>query len=140
MAQAMTVGRAAQAAGLTRKAVRLYEERGLLPPAQRTAAGYRLYNQDDVDTLTFIRRARAFCAQPLQQPGRVRSLRSRTQEFRRHHLNIPVEAGNFSGKAAGSGARIQRYHRLRVGSRQGGQQGQHRKKAAHHAPQSRRGR
>ena len=57
MAQAMTVGRAAQAAGLTRKAVRLYEERGLLPPAQRTAAGYRLYNQDDVDTLTFIRRA-----------------------------------------------------------------------------------
>lgn len=59
MAQAMTVGRAAQAAGLTRKAVRLYEERGLLPPAQRTAAGYRLYNQDDVDTLTFIRRARA---------------------------------------------------------------------------------
>lgn len=59
MAGTMTVGQAAQAAGLTRKAVRLYEHRGLLPPALRTPAGYRLYNQEDVDTLTFIRRARA---------------------------------------------------------------------------------
>ena len=74
MAQAMTVGRAAQAAGLTRKAVRLYEERGLLPPAQRTAAGYRLYNQDDVDTLTFIRRARALDL-PLDDIGTILTLR-----------------------------------------------------------------
>jgi DNA-binding transcriptional MerR regulator len=59
MAATMTVGQAAQAAGLTRKAVRLYEERGLLPPAPRTMAGYRLYDQDDIDALTFIRRARA---------------------------------------------------------------------------------
>jgi MerR family transcriptional regulator, copper efflux regulator len=59
MAATMTVGQAAEAAGITRKAVRLYEQRGLLPLAQRTAAGYRLYDQDDVDILTFIRRARA---------------------------------------------------------------------------------
>lgn len=59
MGGTMTVGQAARAAGLTRRAVRLYEERGLLPCAPRTAAGYRLYDSDDVDTLTFIRRARA---------------------------------------------------------------------------------
>jgi DNA-binding transcriptional MerR regulator len=65
---------AAQAAGLTRKAVRLYEDRGLLPPAPRTAAGYRLYGQDDVDTLTFIRRARALDL-PLDDIGAILTLR-----------------------------------------------------------------
>ncbi|MFJ9760820.1 MerR family transcriptional regulator [Streptomyces sp. NPDC101149] len=59
MATTMTVGKAAEAAGLTRKAVRMYESRGLLRPTTRTAAGYRLYHQDDIDTLIFIRRARA---------------------------------------------------------------------------------
>ena len=74
MSQAMTVGQAAHAAGLTRKAVRLYEERGLLPPAPRTTAGYRLYDQDDVNTLTFIRRARALDL-PLDDIGAILTLR-----------------------------------------------------------------
>jgi MerR family copper efflux transcriptional regulator len=54
----LTIAQAAQAAGLTRKAVRVYEAKGLLPATERTTAGYRLYNQDDVELLTFIRRAR----------------------------------------------------------------------------------
>ncbi|MBT2419373.1 heavy metal-responsive transcriptional regulator [Streptomyces sp. ISL-22] len=54
----MTIGQAAKAAGLTRKAVRVYEAKGLLPAAERTTAGYRLYTQQDVELLTFIRRAR----------------------------------------------------------------------------------
>lgn len=53
-----TIGQAGRAAGLTRKAIRVYEQRGLLAPTARTAAGYRLYSDDDVDTLRFIRRAR----------------------------------------------------------------------------------
>ncbi|MGW3935202.1 MerR family DNA-binding protein [Streptomyces sp. NBC_00024] len=55
----MSIGQAAQAAGLTPKAVRIYEAKGLLPKAERSAASYRLYGWDDVDLLTFIRRARA---------------------------------------------------------------------------------
>lgn len=54
----LTIGQAAKAAGLTRKAVRVYEARGLLPAAERTSAGYRLYDQRDVELLIFIRRAR----------------------------------------------------------------------------------
>lgn len=54
----LTIGKAARAAGLTRKAVRVYEAKGLLPAAERTQAGYRLYDQADVELLTFIRRAR----------------------------------------------------------------------------------
>ncbi|GAA3137171.1 DNA-binding transcriptional MerR regulator [Kribbella aluminosa] len=55
---ALTVGQAAYASGLTPKAVRLYQAKGLLPPAERSAAGYRLYTNDDVATLRFIHQAR----------------------------------------------------------------------------------
>ena len=55
---ALTIGQAAQAADLTRKALRVYEAKGLLPAAERTTAGYRLYDERDVELLTFIRRAR----------------------------------------------------------------------------------
>src|SRR5262245_14233621 len=54
-----TVGEAARRANLTRKAVRLYEERGLLEPVIRSAAGYRLYTDHDVQILRFIAQTRA---------------------------------------------------------------------------------
>jgi MerR family transcriptional regulator, copper efflux regulator len=54
----LTIGQAARAAGVTRKAVRVYEAKGLLPAADRTIAGYRLYHEGDVELLPFIRRAR----------------------------------------------------------------------------------
>lgn len=55
----LTIGQAAEAVGLTRKAVRVYEARGLLPSAERSAAGYRLYGQEVIELLTFIRQARS---------------------------------------------------------------------------------
>ncbi len=55
----MTVSRAARRAGLTPKAVRLYESKGLLDPAPRSDAGYRLYQDEDVEVLRFVRQARA---------------------------------------------------------------------------------
>ncbi len=54
-----TVGQVARAAGVSTKAVRLYEARGLLPVAARTAAGYRVFQESDVDTVRFIRRVRS---------------------------------------------------------------------------------
>ncbi|MET9988345.1 heavy metal-responsive transcriptional regulator [Streptomyces enissocaesilis] len=57
--QGLTIGQAARAAGLTRKAVRVYEAKGLLPRAERSMSGYRLYTSDDIELLTFIRQARA---------------------------------------------------------------------------------
>lgn len=53
-----TVGKAAQAAGLSAKAVRLYEAKGLLPAAERTESGYRTYTDDDITVLRFIRQAK----------------------------------------------------------------------------------
>jgi DNA-binding transcriptional MerR regulator len=53
-----TVGKAARTAGLSPKAVRLYESKGLLPRAPRTEAGYRLYSDEDITVLRFIRQAK----------------------------------------------------------------------------------
>jgi MerR family copper efflux transcriptional regulator len=55
----VTVGQAAARTGLTPKAVRLYERKGLLPEAERTESGYRLFTADDLDVLHFIRQAKA---------------------------------------------------------------------------------
>ncbi len=55
----MKVGTAAAAAGVSPKAVRLWESRGLLPPARRTDSGYRIFTDDDVRILRFIRQAKA---------------------------------------------------------------------------------
>ncbi|MBI3186779.1 MAG: Cu(I)-responsive transcriptional regulator [Gammaproteobacteria bacterium] len=54
----MNIGEAARSSGVSAKMVRHYEEIGLIPAAQRTLAGYRVYSQNDVHTLRFIRQAR----------------------------------------------------------------------------------
>lgn len=55
----MRIGETADAAGMTTKTLRFYEDRGLLPTAERAANGYREYGQDALSRLDFIRRARA---------------------------------------------------------------------------------
>ncbi|MDX6315687.1 MAG: hypothetical protein QOF44_5151 [Streptomyces sp.] len=50
----MRIGQAAADAGLTPRALRYYEERGLLE-TRRTSAGYREYGPDDVARLRVVR-------------------------------------------------------------------------------------
>ncbi|MCU6479075.1 heavy metal-responsive transcriptional regulator [Arthrobacter sp. A2-55] len=54
----MRIGETAAAAGLTAKTLRFYEDRGLLPVADRAPNGYRDYTRETVDRLEFIRRGR----------------------------------------------------------------------------------
>jgi len=56
--EAMNIGQAAKASGVSAKMIRHYEEVGLVPAPQRTESGYRQYNDSEVHTLRFIRQAR----------------------------------------------------------------------------------
>ena len=53
----MKIAEAAEAAGLTAKTLRYYEDEGLVVPARDTN-GYRVYSGGDVARLSFIHRAR----------------------------------------------------------------------------------
>lgn len=53
----LRIGQIARATGFTPGTLRYYEAVGLLLPAARTTAGYRLYSPDAVERLRFVRRA-----------------------------------------------------------------------------------
>ena len=54
----LRINEAAVEAGLTTRAIRYYEEMGLLEPAARSGGDYRLYDQSDLERLLFIRSLR----------------------------------------------------------------------------------
>ena len=56
----MNIGQAAKASGINAKLIRHYESIGIIPKANRTEAGYRIYGEADVHILSFVRRARGF--------------------------------------------------------------------------------
>ena len=55
----MNIGTAARQSRVPAKTIRYYESVGLIQPAVRTAAGYRIYDRNDVETLRFVQRARS---------------------------------------------------------------------------------
>jgi Hg(II)-responsive transcriptional regulator len=54
-----TIGELARQADVNRETVRYYERLRLLPRPARTAAGYRIFAQDSLRRLRFIRHAKA---------------------------------------------------------------------------------
>ncbi|MEX1169913.1 MAG: MerR family transcriptional regulator [Chloroflexota bacterium] len=54
----LRINEVAAEAGLTTRAIRYYEEIGLLEPAARSGGDYRLYDQSDLERLLFIRSLR----------------------------------------------------------------------------------
>lgn len=56
----LTIGQLAQQTGVSRKAIRLYEEKGLiLPSIKRSEGNYRVYNQEHVFCINGIKQLRS---------------------------------------------------------------------------------
>ena len=53
----LTIGAVARRAGVRTSAIRYYETQGILQPAHRLPNGYRVYGEDAVSSLQFVRRA-----------------------------------------------------------------------------------
>ena len=70
----MLIGEVAGATGVSTKALRYYEQRGLLHEPERTTGGYRDYTPEIVDRVAFITQAQA-AGLTLRQIGEVLAIR-----------------------------------------------------------------
>lgn len=55
--RALKIGEVAKASGIGIETLRFYEKSGLLDSPSRTESGYRIYNEDVLERLDFIKRA-----------------------------------------------------------------------------------
>lgn len=70
----MTVGEVVGKVGISSKTVRLWEARGLIPEAERSSTGYRLFSEPDIARLQFICQAKSL-GLTLAEIGEILSLR-----------------------------------------------------------------
>lgn len=54
----MTIGPLSEQTGCNIETIRYYERIGIMPPPPRTAGGHRVYREEHLKRLTFIRRSR----------------------------------------------------------------------------------
>ena len=56
----MRIGELAERAGVSVQAIRFYERRRLMRTPRRTAAGYRIYSEQDLESVTLIKKMQRF--------------------------------------------------------------------------------
>ncbi|HEX8255978.1 MAG TPA: Cu(I)-responsive transcriptional regulator [Thermoanaerobaculia bacterium] len=94
------IGQAAAASGVSAKMIRHYESIGVIPAADRTFSNYRIYSQNDVHTLQFVRRARdlGFSMKHIQTLLGLWQQRRPSKEVKRlarehvHELEVKIRA------------------------------------------------
>ena len=87
----MLAGELAKKGGVNFQTLRYYERRGLLLPTQRKSSGYRLYDEESLQRLHFIKEAQDL-GFSLEEIGDLLKLRSSTS---------PAKCGKVMTKAEG---------------------------------------
>jgi DNA-binding transcriptional MerR regulator len=82
-----TIGELARRTGLTTRTIRFYSDEGLLPPADRTYAGYRLYDAASLARLELLRTLREL-GLGLTDAGEALAGRSSVAELARRHVEL----------------------------------------------------
>lgn len=119
---ALGIAQVCEAAGLSPRTVRYYEELGLLPGVRRRNGGRRVYGRDELERLRFIRRLKAL-GLPLAEirelnavyaiAGSTQALLERLDELLLRHR---AELDRRLAELAGLREEIEKY-RSRVASR-----------------------
>jgi MerR family copper efflux transcriptional regulator len=90
----LTVSQLARQAGVNLETVRYYERRALLAPANRSASGYRQFDQTAVQRIEFIKRAQAL-GFTLNEITELLALNARTPK---HCAAVEQEAGTVMAR------------------------------------------
>lgn len=85
MMVAVHIGKAASVAGISVDTIRFYQKIGLIKSAGRSAGGYRLFDEEDIHDLTFVRNAQEL-GFSLTQVKELLALRQK------HHVCFEVQS------------------------------------------------
>lgn len=102
----MKIGELATTCAVATQTIRYYERRGLLPPAERAANGYRSYDDSAADRIRFIQRAQAAGLTLAEIAGVIQVRSDGTAPC--HHVD-----GLLNDKLADVDARIDELQQLR---------------------------
>lgn len=82
------IGQVADAVGLSLRTIRHYEEVGLASPSGRSAGGFRLYTDDDIERLRLIKSMKPldFSLEEMRQLLDARDLLAAGEGNRKEHL------------------------------------------------------
>ncbi len=111
----LQIGEVADRVGLSLRTVRYYEEQGLLTPEARTAGGFRLYSDDQVDRLALIKQMKplGFTVQEMRELLDARDALRATGEREAARRSAQVTLSRYAQAAA------ERCDKLREQLRQG---------------------
>lgn len=90
----MNISDVAKITGLTSKAIRFYEEKGLVTPPMRSENGYRTYTQQHLNELTLLRQARQVGFN-LEESGELVNLFNDPQRHKRRRQT------SYAGESSG---------------------------------------
>lgn len=97
MQEKLTIGKLARAAGVNIESVRYYQRVGLIKEPEKPATGYRLYPDETVDRILFIKRAQllGFSLKEIAEllelgSGHCVDIRQKA-ELKRYDINIKIK-------------------------------------------------
>ena len=83
----MRIGEVAREAGVSTKAIRFYEETGVMPDPDRAENGYRVYGTESVGRLRFIKESQS-AGLSLEEIATILELRDRGESTCHHTLAL----------------------------------------------------